>query len=172
MIVNKPQNEVGHYISHFGIHGQKWGLRRFQSYQVAPTRSGMVGQETGEAAEQGQRQMSKEEMKEKYSKSPTAMYMHKDLYTTKELNDAINRFNAEDALKRKISERNIIAKFGAKADRIAEAVITQSLTEVGKTVLKAKMADAIVAAKKPKHAELPGVISAVAPNTKQKKGGK
>ena len=116
--------------------------------------------------------MSKEEMKEKYSKSPTSMYMHKDLYTTKELNDAINRFNAEDALKRKISERNVLARFGKTAGRITEAVITESLKEVGKTALKAKMSDAIIAAQKPKYPELPGVISAVAPNTKQKKGGK
>lgn len=40
------------YIAHFGIKGQKWGLRRFQSYETAPTQSGFVGQEVGEAAKQ------------------------------------------------------------------------------------------------------------------------
>ena len=47
--------EVKSYLAHFGISGQKKGLRRFQSYQVAPTRSGMVGQEVGEAAKQSSR---------------------------------------------------------------------------------------------------------------------
>lgn len=45
-------NEVKSYLAHFGITGQKKGLRRFQSYLVAPTSSGMVGQEVGEAAKQ------------------------------------------------------------------------------------------------------------------------
>ena len=48
-------NKVKNYLAHFGISGQKKGLRRFQSYQVAPTRSGMVGQEVGEAAKQRSR---------------------------------------------------------------------------------------------------------------------
>lgn len=43
------------HLEHWGILGQKKGLRRFQSYKVAPTRSGMVGQEVGEAAEQAAR---------------------------------------------------------------------------------------------------------------------
>lgn len=46
---------VRNYLAHFGTKGQKWGLRKQQSYQVAPTRSGMVGQEVGEAAKQANR---------------------------------------------------------------------------------------------------------------------
>lgn len=43
------------YIAHFGTKGQTWGLRRHQSYGTAPTRSGMVGQEVGDAAKQRSR---------------------------------------------------------------------------------------------------------------------
>lgn len=43
------------YIAHFGTKGQTWGLRRYQSYETAPTRSGMVGQEVGEASKQSAR---------------------------------------------------------------------------------------------------------------------
>lgn len=43
------------YLAHFGTKGQKHGLRRHQSYETAPTRSGMVGQEVGEAARQSER---------------------------------------------------------------------------------------------------------------------
>lgn len=48
-------NDYTAYLAHFGTKGQKWGLRKQQSYQVAPTRSGMVGQEVGEAAKQANR---------------------------------------------------------------------------------------------------------------------
>lgn len=51
------------YIAHFGTKGQSWGLRRYQSYETAPTRSGMVGQEVGEAAKQSER-LTKEEKQE------------------------------------------------------------------------------------------------------------
>ena len=33
-----------------GVQGQKWGHRYHQSYEVKPTRSGMVGEEHGDAA--------------------------------------------------------------------------------------------------------------------------
>lgn len=46
------ENENANYLEHWGILGQKKGRRRFQSYAVAPTRSGMVGEEVGEAAQQ------------------------------------------------------------------------------------------------------------------------
>lgn len=37
-------------ILHFGRKGQTWYVRNYQSYEVAPTRSGKVGEERGEAA--------------------------------------------------------------------------------------------------------------------------
>ena len=49
------------YIAHFGTKGQEWGKRHFQSYETAPTRSGMVGQELGEAAKQRSRKEEKQE---------------------------------------------------------------------------------------------------------------
>lgn len=54
-------------IAHFGTKGQTWGLRRHQSYETAPTRSGMVGQEVGEASKQRSKKEEKAEAKaEKY----------------------------------------------------------------------------------------------------------
>lgn len=49
------------YLAHSGRSGQKWGMRNYQSYSVAPTRSGMVGEERGEAAEQRARIASGED---------------------------------------------------------------------------------------------------------------
>lgn len=48
-------NDYTAYLAHYGIKGQKKGLRRFQSYRVAPTRSGREGREVGEAYEQSER---------------------------------------------------------------------------------------------------------------------
>lgn len=45
--------QVQHYLAHFGIKGQSWYTRHFQSYETAPTRSGKVGQEVGLAAKHG-----------------------------------------------------------------------------------------------------------------------
>lgn len=46
---------IGPYIEHFGVPGQKWFKRHFQSYKTAPTRSGKVGEEIGLAAKQAER---------------------------------------------------------------------------------------------------------------------
>lgn len=43
------------YLSHYKTKGAKKGIRRFQSYEVAPNPSGYVGQEVGEAAAQSRR---------------------------------------------------------------------------------------------------------------------
>lgn len=43
------------YLAHYKTKGAKKGIRRFQSYEVAPNPSGYVGQEVGEAAKQAQR---------------------------------------------------------------------------------------------------------------------
>lgn len=145
-MVIQESGSTGRYIEHFGIKGQKWGLRRFQSYETAPTRSGMVGTEVGEAA----KERDIDEEKKKYSNDPRSMYKHADLYTTKELNDAINRFNAEDALKRKIKERSPIHGITKAGGRILENIIVGASTEVGKGIVKMKMLDAVDALNKSK----------------------
>lgn len=43
------------YLAHYKTKGAKKGIRRFQSYEVAPNPSGYVGQEVGEAAAQSRR---------------------------------------------------------------------------------------------------------------------
>lgn len=48
------------YLAHYKTKGAKNGIRRFQSYEVAPNPSGFVGQEVGEAAKQRSRVSRKE----------------------------------------------------------------------------------------------------------------
>ena len=47
--------DLGPYLEHFGVPGQRWYHRFFQSYKTAPTRSGKVGEEHGLANAQSER---------------------------------------------------------------------------------------------------------------------
>lgn len=49
-------------ILHFGRKGQTWYVRNYQSYEIAPTRSGKVGEERGEAARDPQYGGDEEEL--------------------------------------------------------------------------------------------------------------
>lgn len=53
-------------ISHTGVKGMKWYERYHQSYKTAPTRSGKMGSEHGEAAKQASRLAKQEEKAEKW----------------------------------------------------------------------------------------------------------
>lgn len=52
---------LGPYLEHYGIPGQKWFKRHFQSYKTSPTRSGKVGEEIGLAAKQAERNGEEED---------------------------------------------------------------------------------------------------------------
>lgn len=96
------------YIAHFGTKGQTWGLRRYQSYDTAPTRSGMVGQEVGEAAKQ--RSKKEERAEAKAERYRTKQY--------KQINEHYDRENASlQKIIDKATERS--KKYGEKAAHYA-----------------------------------------------------
>lgn len=80
-------NSKRNYLAHTGVKGQKHGVRNYQSYETAPTRSGMVGEERGEAAKQRERKrLSKEEKKEaKLEKFRNKLYKEADRAYTKNI---------------------------------------------------------------------------------------
>lgn len=171
------------YLAHFGTKGQKHGLRRHQSYETAPTRSGMVGQEVGEAARQSERlnrrdeqndrngprrgpmqyeakpsynspsdlakaskrQSLKEKLrakkaekdaqdieknKAKWAKSYADLEKHKDAFTNKELEYALNRLNLTSRIKsdRWEQTRNLTQKGADTMKNLANA--SQSFVDI------------------------------------------
>jgi len=97
-------NDYTDYLAHFGTKGQKWGLRKQQSYQVAPTRSGMVGQEVGEAAKQTARLNTG-----RLNSEDTRKYYNGGL-GGKMLNAAGEQYNRDQIQKYKDDAKKLISK--------------------------------------------------------------
>lgn len=108
------ENDGANYLAHYKHKGSKNGIRRHQSYMVAPTRSGMVGQEIGEAAKQRERIESEKERKKaslrgdidavnkkRWAKKYKTLYKHYDKYTNKELLDALERLDIKETIHRR-----------------------------------------------------------------------
>ena len=97
-------NDYTAYLAHYGVKGQKKGLRRFQSYDVAPTRSGIVGQEVGEAAKQSSQVLTKEQ----------ESHVNKALDSGESYQEAVRRQN--------VSKAKETAKSHAKIAAVATAL--------------------------------------------------
>lgn len=98
--------DSGSYISHHGIKGQKWGIRRFQNPDGTRT---LLGR---------RRERNRETKRESIdhntlTKSTDAkqLYKHRDQLTDKELQDRLNRLRNEEAL-RQMANPNEKAKQG------------------------------------------------------------
>lgn len=96
------------YLAHFGTKGQKHGLRRHQSYETAPTRSGMVGQEVGEAARQSERLNRRDEQDDRNGpKRGPMQYEAKPSYNSpSDLAKASKKLTLKEKLRAKKAEKD------------------------------------------------------------------
>ena len=139
------------YLSHHGIRGQRWGVRRFQNEDGSLTNAGRkrlgyatkgatqavkkafkAGVKTGAKAVKAAKAHHEkaeakkiEKKKEKASKTRAGVYANKDLFTAKELKELNSKFEEQDKL--------TAARF-KKGVEIAKAVgdVAKSAGEVGK----------------------------------------
>lgn len=101
------------YLEHFGTKGQEWGKRHYQSYDTAPTRSGMVGTELGEAAKQRSRKEERQdEITEKWRNKLTA---ENDKYFNSQIKAHTNQYNKLKTKADKSTNANRIEKLERKA---------------------------------------------------------
>ena len=94
------------YLAHFGRKGQQHGLRRYQSYETAPTRSGMVGQEVGEAAKQADRLERRDEDHNGPRRGPVKYEAKPSYNSPSDLAKASKKQSLKDKLRAKKAEKD------------------------------------------------------------------
>lgn len=118
------------YLAHYGIMGQKWGVRRFQPYSTRGRISGKGGKEVG-VAKKKSAEPSREELLK--STDPKLLYKYRDKLTDQELQNRLNRLNNEEQLRQKAQKKKDEGK----------KVVKQILADSGKEVLKESAKKAI-----------------------------
>lgn len=82
------------YLAHYGVRGQRWGIRRYQPYSIRGRTSGKGGKEIGEAKRKGP---SHEDLIK--STNAREVYKYRNRLSDKELRDRVNRIQTEQQLK-------------------------------------------------------------------------
>lgn len=131
-------------LTHWGIKGMKWGVRRYQNKDGSLTPAGKKRQEKLERKAEKKRLKNNKRVVEEYedvekrraralrSTDPDEILKNKDVLTTAELNDRINRINTEQRLSEMAAKNkktgydyvNSLIKFGKKANEVYELTNT------------------------------------------------
>lgn len=105
---NQEKPDIESALAHFGIKGQKWGVRRYQNPDGTYTDAGRKRYGFKSRRKKEKTYKSKEEAIE--ARDLKYINKHKSEYSTKELNDLMNRINTEQRLSDMANQDNKFKK--------------------------------------------------------------
>ena len=122
--------QENYYIAHWGIKGQKWGLRRFRNYDDTLTEAGK--RRYGDGGARAIKKAEKERQRRaQILADPTKLYKHRSEFTNAEIENAMAKFDTaarlkeaarkEKAERRADFERKILG--GTKEERLEKAAM-------------------------------------------------
>lgn len=127
------------YLAHHGIKGMRWGIRRFQNKDGSLT---PLGKKRAKGEGEESKEETVEEKRTRVLKSTNAkeIYENKDILTTAEINERLNRIDTEARLARVaegtkksgMDKVDSVLKYARKANEIYEL----TNTSLGKAIKK------------------------------------
>lgn len=129
-------------LMHYGVKGMHWGVRRYQNYDGTRIKGGKTVRSKSKmskaAANRAQRRADKEAQKKRVQKTKEEIaYMnrHPEKYSTKEINEKLNRINAESRLSDMNRQLNPTLK-----DRVKKIANNKAVKAIAITALAAAVA--------------------------------
>lgn len=136
-------------LTHWGIPGMKWGIRRYQNKDGSLTSAGKKRysqEESEEAKKKAEEEAAakREATRAKLLKSTNAeeLYKHRDLLTTAEINERLNRIDTERRLaevaskgkKTALDKLDTVLKYGKKANEVYQFMDTPMMKAAMKKI--------------------------------------